>query len=52
MNKSVSLFPVIANIWSGRQQGVVWSKVGPYKIFATDLQNLASGREFESGVNA
>nr|XP_040025098.1 uncharacterized protein LOC120813009 [Gasterosteus aculeatus aculeatus] len=39
---------LIADIWAGQRQGVLWSKVGPYKIFATDLQNLAPGRQLES----
>ncbi|XP_034540593.1 sentrin-specific protease 2-like [Notolabrus celidotus] len=41
---------LIADIWSGKRQSVLWSKVGPYKLFARDLQNLAPGRELESEV--
>ncbi|XP_034534156.1 sentrin-specific protease 1-like [Notolabrus celidotus] len=41
---------LMADIWSGKRQGVLWSKVGPYKLFARDLQNLAPGRELESEV--
>lgn len=51
-NPSIPVTPeeLIADIWSGGRQGVLWSKVGPYKIFAADLQNLAPGREVESEV--
>ncbi|XP_046873719.1 uncharacterized protein LOC124466091 [Hypomesus transpacificus] len=51
---SNSLTPeeLIAEIWSGKRQGVLWSKVGPYKLFARDLLNLAPGREVESEVTA
>ena len=41
----------MAEIWSGQRQGVLWSKIGPYKVFAADLQNLAPGKEVESEVN-
>ncbi|XP_062340564.1 uncharacterized protein LOC134038918 [Osmerus eperlanus] len=49
---SMSVTPkeLIAEIWSGQRQGVLWSKVGPYKIFAAGLQNLAPGKEVESEV--
>ena len=52
VKNSVLYFSVLADIWSGQRQGVLWSKIGPYKIFSADLQNLAPGKEVESEVNA
>ncbi|KAG5284982.1 hypothetical protein AALO_G00032670 [Alosa alosa] len=46
----VSPEELIDEIWSGKRQGVLWSKVGPYKIFSRDLSNLAPGKEVESEV--
>ncbi|XP_056290593.1 uncharacterized protein LOC130206579 isoform X2 [Pseudoliparis swirei] len=39
----------IQDIWQTKGH-ILWSKLGPYKLFTTDLQNLAPGRELESEI--
>ncbi|XP_076839200.1 uncharacterized protein LOC143484390 [Brachyhypopomus gauderio] len=40
----------IDDIWSGRSGFVLMAKIGPYKIFETDIARLAPGLEPESEV--
>ncbi|CAL8283346.1 unnamed protein product [Boreogadus saida] len=37
--------------WTGKQGEVIWSKIGPYKMFTADLQSLAPGKELESELD-
>ncbi|CAL8283363.1 unnamed protein product [Boreogadus saida] len=41
---------ILQRIWTGKQGEVIWSKIGPYKMFTADLQSLAPGKELESEI--
>ncbi|XP_062850642.1 uncharacterized protein LOC134323471 [Trichomycterus rosablanca] len=41
---------IISAVWSGRSDCVLMAKIGPYKIFETDIAHLGPGRELESEV--
>ncbi|ROL23527.1 hypothetical protein DPX16_18795 [Anabarilius grahami] len=39
---------VIRDIWDGKKQEVLWSKMGPYKLYTKNLMGLAPGKWLES----
>ncbi|KAF4109768.1 hypothetical protein G5714_009020 [Onychostoma macrolepis] len=39
---------VINDIWEGKKQQVLWSKMGPYKLFTNNMMDLAPGKQLES----
>ncbi|XP_056116463.1 uncharacterized protein LOC130092587 [Rhinichthys klamathensis goyatoka] len=41
---------VIHDIWEGKKQNALWSKMGLYKLFTKNLMGLAPGKWLESEV--
>ncbi|RXN15276.1 myosin-1 isoform X3 [Labeo rohita] len=39
---------VINDIWQGKKQQVLWSKIGAYKLFTNNMMDLAPGKQLES----
>jgi len=46
----IVLILVIHDIWEGKKPNVLWSKMGPYKLFSKNLMGLAPGKWLESEV--
>lgn len=46
------LSTVVHKIWGGQKEELLWSQVGPYKLFTKNLQEqLALGKLVESEVS-
>ncbi|KAK2905450.1 hypothetical protein Q8A67_007249 [Cirrhinus molitorella] len=41
---------VICNVWKGKKQRVLWSKIGPYKLFTKNMMGLAPQKKLESEI--